>query len=99
MYLIVTRHKALVEYLRTLGITGRVIEHATPADLEGHDVVGVLPLHLAQHAASVTEVPLDIPAEMRGKELSLDDVTRFAKPIARYVVRRVPLESNQGSRQ
>ena len=50
-------------------------------------VIGVLPLHLAAVATSVTEVPLDIPAAMRGKELTLAQVRAFARPPVTYTVR------------
>lgn len=71
---VVTRHSALVEWLKMQGlITGDepVIEHATSQDVRGKHVVGVLPLHLAAEAESVTVVDLDIPPEKRGKELSV----------------------------
>lgn len=86
---VVTRHKALVEYLIEravveLGVT--VIEHATAEDIRGKHVYGVLPLHLAACAALVTEVPMNIPADMRGRELTLDEVRRFAGPARTYAV-------------
>jgi hypothetical protein len=49
-------------------------------------VFGVLPLHLACHAYRVTEVELDIPLDMRGKELSLEDVEKYAAGIHTYKV-------------
>lgn len=47
---VVTRHPALVAYLRKIGLIGadaHVISHATPEDVAGKDVIGVLPLRLA----------------------------------------------------
>lgn len=86
--LIVTRHPGLIEVLRAdFGITGKVISHATPEAIRGKRVVGVLPLHLAAEAASVTEVVLDLPAEMRGKELTADEVRQFMKGLRTFVVR------------
>ena len=88
---IVTRHLALVEHLRLIGIaTGEscVIEHATREDVEGRDVVGVLPLSLACYANSITEIPLSLPLELRGKELSIEDVQRFAGAPVTYRVTR-----------
>jgi len=89
--IIVTRHAALVEYLHEQNIapeSARVIDHATIADVEGQHVIGVLPLRLAAHAKSVTEVPMDIPAELRGVELTIEQVRQFAGEPATYTVKR-----------
>jgi|LSQX01.3.fsa_nt_gb putative CRISPR-associated protein (TIGR02620 family) len=78
---VVTRHAGLVSYLENEGFIprfSRVMAHATPEDIRGRHVIGVLPLHLAAEAASVTEVPLSLPAELRGVELSEAQVRKFA---------------------
>lgn len=88
--LIVTRHQALVEFLREeLGIEGEVVPHATAEQVRNRRVVGVLPLHLAALTESVTSVDLDVPAELRGKELTLEQVKACYKGIETYVVRDV----------
>lgn len=89
--IIVTRHKALVQYLIETGMVTAetpVISHVTSKDVEDKHVIGVLPMHLAALAATVTEVPLDIPAELRGKELDLEQVRRFAGDPVKYSVRK-----------
>lgn len=89
---VVTRHPALVEYLTELGVVPagtEVVTHATAEQVRGRHVFGVLPLHLAAEAASVTEVPLHVPAELRGVELTLEQVRQFAGPLAEYKVSRV----------
>jgi len=86
---VVTRHKALVEYLKEIGLaddTCQVIEHATPKDVKGKVVVGVLPLRLAALAVEVIEVPMDIPAELRGVELNIEQVREFAGQPVTYKV-------------
>ncbi len=86
---IVTRHPALVEYLVEEGIVSsdvKVIEHATPDDVRGKHVYGILPLDLASLAFQVTAVGLNIPIEKRGKELSLEEVRAFALPPKTYQV-------------
>lgn len=86
---IVTRHPALVELLRERGIiegNATVLEHATPADVQGKDVIGVLPLSLAALANSVTEIPLALTAEMRGKELDLETLRKIAGKEVTYKV-------------
>lgn len=89
--IIVTRHKALVEYLIEIGKVSAetpVLSHVNAEDVEGMHVIGVLPLHLAAKAATVTEIPLDIPAELRGKELDLEQVRQFAGDPVKYSVRK-----------
>ncbi len=87
--IIVTRHQAFVNYLHEIGLVqedARVLEHAGIEDVHGQHVIGVLPLHLAVHAASVTIVPLDVPAELRGQELTLEQVRQFAGPPQRFAI-------------
>lgn len=89
---VVTRHAALVEYLTELGVVPagtEVVAHATAEQVRGRHVFGVLPLHLAAEAASVTEVTLHVPAELRGVELTLEQVRQFAGPLVEYKVSRV----------
>lgn len=86
---VVTRHPALVALLRERGLVGPdadVREHVTPADVEGRHVIGVLPLSLAVHAASVTEIPLALLPGDRGIELSLDRLREIAGPAMTYMV-------------
>ena len=79
--LIVTRHPALVEYLQNQGLVSADIEvvvHTTPEVLEGKNVIGILPLNLAAVCQTVTTIPLNLPAELRGVELSLEQVQQYA---------------------
>lgn len=90
---VVTRHKALVAYLLDKDIIKdgeyKLIEHADYKDVEGQDVIGVLPLQLASYAKSVTEVPLKLTPEMRGKELTFEEVEKVAEEPVQYIVREV----------
>ena len=91
---VVTRHSGLVWYLIEIGLISEgasVLSHATPDDVRGRHVIGVLPLRLAALAALVTEVPLDIPPELRGVELTLEQVRQYAgEPVTYIVDRRRP---------
>ena len=90
--LIVTRHSALVELLRERGIIEgepKVIVHATPEEVTGRHVIGVLPLRLAALAASITEVSLSLPAEMRGREPTIGELRQCAGEPVTYVVREI----------
>lgn len=87
--LVVTRHPALVEYLKELKLADgqvEVVEHATPQMVSGKHVCGVLPHSLSCLCASFTEVPLSIPQELRGKELSLEQIRQFAGDPMTYEV-------------
>jgi len=83
--LVVTRHDGLVDYLIEKGLIpegSEVISHASPDAVRGRHVWGVLPHSLSCLTASFTEVPLRLPAEMRGKELTSADVQKYAgKPV------------------
>lgn len=88
--IVVTRHPALVEYLKERGIIGdgvEVIPHVASDDqVAGKRVVGVLPYRLASLASSVVVVDLDVPADKRGAELSLDDIRAYVRWINEYIV-------------
>ncbi len=90
--LIVTRHNGLVEYLKEEKIVGdnvEVIAHASPEAVTGRHVIGVLPHSLSCLTASFTEIPLRLPPELRGKELTAEDVRKYAgKPVTYIVTKR-----------
>jgi len=90
--IVITRHPALVDYLREQGIVSgdvEVISHASPDVVRGKHVLGVLPHSLSCLCASFTEIPLRLPPEMRGKELTIEDLRKYAGSPVTYVVRRV----------
>jgi len=87
--LVVTRHPALVAYLREQGLIDSstpVLAHASPEDVRDKAVLGVLPLALASAANVVGEIPLSLAPEMRGRELSLSEVRAVAGPLRVYRV-------------
>ena len=89
MKVVVTRHQALIEYLIELElITSEtpVISHASPGEIQGKDVIGVLPLSLASLAKSITEIPLALSPEDRGRELSIERLREIAKEPRTYSV-------------
>ena len=89
--LIVTRHNGLVEYLEQEGIVSddvEVIAHANPEIVKDRHVIGVLPHSLSCLTASFTEVPLRLPPELRGKELTAGDVRKYAGKPVTYIVRK-----------
>jgi hypothetical protein len=79
--IVVTRHPALIQLLLERGIVQggtEVVGHATAEMVRGRHVIGVLPLELAAEAEMVTVVPLAVPPEMRGRELTVEEVRRYA---------------------
>ncbi len=92
--IIITRHDALIAYLYQEGICHPdvpVIKHATAEEIRGKRVVGSLPLPLCALAASVVHIPFDIPVELRGQELTLEQVYEYAKEPREFVVQEVEL--------
>lgn len=86
---VVTHFPALTDYLREIGLADektKTIECAQPQDIEGKIVVGVIPFDLAALANLVILVPLDIPDDLEGKELSVEEVKQYAGKPAAYVV-------------
>ena len=86
---IVTRHPALVEFLRVQGIDGDVLTHAGIEDVEGQDVIGVLPLSLACECRRFREVSMRIPPELRGQEMTLEQIRGCNPQITEYRITKI----------
>lgn len=87
--IIITRHKALIEYIFEIGLCPAdtpVIPHAVEQDIIGNRCIGPLPLNLAALAAEVINIPIKMPQELRGVELSLEQLRMYAKKPETYVV-------------
>lgn len=91
--IIITRHPALVAYLQEQGLADEatpIIEHASISDVKGKHVLGVLPHHLSQHCASITEVPMRLTKEdreaMQAGDLTLERVREVAGDPVTYQV-------------
>lgn len=87
--LIVTRHSGLVEYLHEIGLANaetEVVAHATSDVVRDKRVCGVLPHSLSCLCDTFTEIPLDLPKELRGVELMIDQVRQYAGDPVTYKV-------------
>lgn len=86
--IIVARHEGAVKWLNDKGITGEVISHVSdPSVLDGNIAVGILPLNLAARAAEVWAIDLpNLPAELRGKELSPEQMDAAGATVTKYKV-------------
>lgn len=90
----VTRHGGAVEWLRRKGIAAAIVEHLDPGQVRPGDVVlGTLPVHvvaaLNAKGARFKHLAYDTPAELRGRELSADDLERLGARLVEYRVERV----------
>ena len=96
--IVVTRHSGLVAYLVEQGLIDEdtpVIEHATEEDVAGRHVIGVLPMHLAALAESVTEVPLALTPADRGADLPVERVREIAGDPVTYEIDRYEPEAQR----
>lgn len=84
--IIVTRHKGLVDWLESRGITGEVKASVTVDDIRHKHVIGALPAHIAQYALYITSVDYTCPFEKRGKELTADDLDSYGAKLFDYIV-------------
>ena len=90
--LVVTRHAGLVSYLQEIGLASEEVEvfaHASPEIVAGKNVCGVLPHALSCLCKTFTEIPLNLPPELRGMELSLEQVRQYASAPVTYTIRKV----------
>jgi len=84
---IVTRHAGMVEWLSLHGVEGDVIAHATPEDVRGRDVYGILPLNLAAEAFTITTVDMPgLKPEQRGQDLSPAEMDEAGATMTTYRV-------------
>ena len=87
---VVTRYASFVEYLKELRLIRdgeyETVEYATPTNIKGKHVIGVIPLFLCALADRVTEVRLNVPRYLRGTELTLEQVRQFGMPPITYRV-------------
>lgn len=93
--IVITRHNALIEYLLSIGMIHNdaydnpldyeIIPHVEyPADIRDKDVIGVLPLWMAALTRTMTVVDMQLPKELYGKDLSLEQMKKYIKGISTY---------------
>jgi len=89
---IITRHPGALKWLRKHHPEYKEVEHivhAKPEDIEGNIVIGMLPIHMAVLAKEYWNLSLNIPAEMRGKELTVSDMEKYNCKIEQYKITKV----------
>lgn len=89
--LIVTRHLALVDYIREIGlVTGEVevLPRADFHDVAGRVVYGVLPYGLAACAESLIYIPIFPPSNFPKKiDYTIEEIRKWAGKPIEYTVR------------
>lgn len=90
--LVVTRHQGFVEYLKKHNIISEechVIRKATPDNVKGKNVIGLVPfLNVIHCCNSYTEIKLDLPYKVAGKELPLEDFERHFESMETYRIEK-----------
>lgn len=93
----ISRHPGAIEWAarQQLGVD-RQLSHLDPAQVQpGDTVIGSLPVNLAAQVcaagASYWHLSLELPVELRGCELSSDDLERIGARVERFEVCMFPL--------
>lgn len=90
----VSRHSGAKEWARQEGIeVDFVIDHLEPAKIRpGDTVIGSLPVSLAAEVcgkgARYLHLTLELPFELRGKELTAEGMRRCGARVEEYAVQR-----------
>ena len=90
--IVVTRHPAMVVYLKGLRLIDentKVVKHALPEELAGKHVCGILPKSIAARCATFTEISLILPKGFRGVELTVEQIEQFAGKPTTFKIRVV----------
>jgi CRISPR-associated protein Csx16 len=93
----VTRHPGARAWALEEGISvDDVIDHLDPTGIQpGDTVIGSLPVNLAAEVCDrggvYLHLSLDLPAELRGRELTVEQMRACDARIERYLVRQVAI--------
>jgi CRISPR-associated protein Csx16 len=72
-----------------------IVAHASVEDLRGHIVIGTLPVQLAAECGEYWHLEIDVPAEYRGRELTIADMERFGCTLTCYTVQKCTTDASQ----
>ncbi|WP_354671191.1 CRISPR-associated protein Csx16 [Thiohalobacter sp. IOR34] len=90
----VSRHPGAVEWAQRQGIAvDNMVDHLDPEQVEAGDtVIGTLPVHLAaricERGARYWHLTLNLTADMRGRELSADDLDAAGARLEAFNIRK-----------
>lgn len=91
----VTRHPGAKDWAARQGFNAKIVSHFdTKIVKEGDVVLGTLPVHLAaeiwDRKGSYHHLVLNIPAELRGTEMTADKMEELGATLEEFIVLRVP---------
>ena len=87
--IIVTKHKAVEQYIREAGLCeeGAICYPSVSAEfVEGKHVIGTVPFHIAAAAEYFTEIKLTLRKHLFNTELTLDQLKAMVKEVRTYKV-------------
>lgn len=90
--LLISRHPSAIAWVKSKMSVDAVLTHLTEDDLitltPAHTVIGTLPIHLAaavcDTGASFVYLSLDTPPELRGQELSIEQMNQLGARLESY---------------
>jgi len=85
----VSRHPGAVEWAARRGINAEPVKHLDPEQINGGDtVIGTLPVHLVAQinarGGRYLHLELSIPEDMRGEELSADQMEEYGATLQEF---------------
>lgn len=90
----VSRHQGAKDWAKQQGIDiDQMVEHIDPDTIKQGDlVIGTLPIHLAaavqENGGRYLHLTLNLPPELRGKELSAEDMKQAGAKLIEYKIRK-----------
>lgn len=90
----VTRHPGAVDWAQARGIDAQLLAHLDPSTVGPGDIVmGTLPVPLAaavcERGACYLHLSLDIPADLRGQELSARQMDQLGATLEEFTARKL----------
>jgi CRISPR-associated protein Csx16 len=94
--LLISRHPSAIAWVKSKMPVDEVLTHLTDEDLAkltpAHTVIGTLPIHLAaavcEKGATFIYLSLDTPPELRGQELTVEQMDQLGARLERYHVEK-----------
>ncbi|WP_298236499.1 CRISPR-associated protein Csx16 [uncultured Azohydromonas sp.] len=98
-----TRHPGAQQWLRSQGWEGTLVPHLEPRVLQPGDcVIGTVPLHLAAIVCTVgaryLHLTMEVPPELRGRELTPEQMAQCGARLEAFLVRRLPTPTSPQAR-
>lgn len=91
---VVTRHAGALDWISRQGLkVDHVVEHLDPQEVRHGDcVIGTLPVNLAaevcERGGSYFHLSIRVPRDLRGRELSADQMQKLSVSLERFHVER-----------